>query len=65
MIKLQIGDFEFVIGVFSIEDWGFRIEDWGKINMGKTQFLIQSHQLVIFITNWSFPPLVNKIKPYQ
>ena len=36
MIKLQIGDFEFGIGVFRIGDWGFRIEDLGKTNMGKT-----------------------------
>ena len=36
MMQLPIGDFEFGIGVFRIEDWRFRIEDWGKIIMGRT-----------------------------
>ena len=36
VIKLPIGDFELMIGVFRIGDWGFRIKVWGKINMAKT-----------------------------
>ena len=31
VIKLAIGDFEFLIGDFRIGDWGFKIGIWEKI----------------------------------
>ena len=36
MLRIPVGDLEFGIGVFRIEDWELRIGDWGKICMGKT-----------------------------
>ena len=37
VIKLHVGDLEFKMGVFRIEDWGFGIEVWGgRRGMGKT-----------------------------
>ena len=52
MIKIQIVDFEFGIGVFKIGVGGFRIEDWEKKNMGNT--IIHNSKLPIgyFNTNW-------------
>ena len=35
MIKIQIVDFEFGIGVFKIGVGGFRIEDWEKKKYGQ------------------------------
>ena len=58
VIKLPIGDKKFVMGVFSIGDWGFRIEDFGKINMGKTPILNSKSPIGYFITHWRFPLLV-------
>ena len=52
MIKLPIGDFAFVIGVFRIGDWGFRIGDWVKIDMGKTPMPSSKSPIGCFIINW-------------
>ena len=51
-IKLQIGYFEFGIGVFKIGDWGFRIEDLGEINMGKALIPDLKSPIGYLITNW-------------
>ena len=57
-MKLPIGDFEFVIGVFRIGDWGLRIEDWGTVNMGKTIISNSKSPIGCFISNWCFPLLM-------